>query len=599
MLERREPNGESTVRAIIAAARQAKPAPARGAWLCGAVSALLWYLSYFPANWGALAFLAPVPLLLLVRIERRTRHMYFAIYSTWLVATLAAIGWMAANGPMVAAWIGLSCYIAIYPTMFVVASRIAVHRLRVPFVLAVPVSWTGLEFLRAHLMTGFPWYLIGHTQWRWTTMIQISDLVGVYGVSFVVMACAAAVALCVPAKTFARLRLLAVEESGPATLPNVSSRSKLIAVASALALLVASLTYGVVRMSGEHFSPGPRVALIQGNFPSILGKSTREDIVWKRHHQMTSLAVPYQPSFVIWPESAYRWKLLEAQSGTPDAKLAALANRLTRGELNAQGWKDAGKGVREMLGDLATQAHAAFITGLSSYVVEKDGDLRRYNSATFAVPEVGVTGRYDKRHRVVFGEYVPLREELPFMQALSPYTDDSSIDAGAGAKLFRHAGYTVSPLICYEDTVPDLVRNIVRGAEADGGDGVDLLVNVSNDGWFYETSEQPQHLATSLFRAVETRTPLARSANTGISAVIDGDGRLVRPVAYLDGDSGRPTSMMERGGRLKKDNSAVLVADVPLDSRRSLYVRFGDWFAGLCAASAIFCLCWGAVPRGK
>jgi apolipoprotein N-acyltransferase len=250
-----------------------------------------------------------------------------------------------------------------------------------------------------------------------------------------------------------------------------------------------------------------------------------------------------------------------------------------------------------MIGDLATQANAGFITGLSAYVVEKEHGLRRYNSAVFAVPEMGVQGRYDKRHRVVFGEYVPLRKELPFLQAFSPYTDESSIDAGLGPKIFHHAGFSISPLICYEDTVPQLVRGVVAGAHLEDGQQLDVLVNVSNDGWFYESSEQPQHLVTSLFRAVETRTPLVRSANTGISAVIDGNGRIVEPVAYIDGDTGDHTAITDRRGRLKKDNSAVLVADVPLDDRSSLYVQAGDWFAGLCGASVIFCLCWGFLPQ--
>jgi apolipoprotein N-acyltransferase len=338
---------------------------------------------------------------------------------------------------------------------------------------------------------------------------------------------------------------------------------------------------------------------VQTNFPSILGKGVREDIVWKRHHQMTALSSRYQPDLVIWPESAYRWKYLDVEPAVADETLNGISKRITHGELDAQGWKDAGFGVREMIGDLATQSNAGFITGLSAYVVEKEQGLHRYNSAVFAVPEAGVQGRYDKRHRVIFGEYVPLRDELPFLQALSPYTDDASIDAGVGPKVFHHAGYSISPLICYEDTVPDLVRNVVAAARLEDDEQLDVLVNVSNDGWFYESSEQPQHLATSLFRAVETRTPLVRAANTGISAVIDGDGRLVEPVAYIDGDTGGKTAMTERSGRLKKDNSAVLVGDVPLDDRESLYVRTGDWFAGLCAASAIFCLCWNFVPRRK
>jgi apolipoprotein N-acyltransferase len=127
-------------------------------------------------------------------------------------------------------------------------------------------------------------------------------------------------------------------------------------------------------------------------------------------------------------------------------------------------------------------------------------------------------------------------------------------------------------------------------------------VNVTNDGWFYRSSEQEQHLVTSLFRAVETRTPLVRAANTGVSAVIDGDGRLVKPVTFQttqDGRSFEPATVTDRSGGFLKDRHAVLVADVPLDPRRSLYVRFGDWFAGVCAAAALFCLGWAVLPRRK
>lgn len=586
---------EPSVQAIIAAARRPQAAPSRGAWLCGAASGLLWYLSFFPANLGPLALLAPVPLLLLVRPEERPRRTYLAVYLTWLAATSTAIFWMAANGPMVPAWIALSLYMALYAPAFLLVCRTAVHRLRVPLVVAAPLGWVGLEFLRAHLMTGFPWYFLGHTQWRWTTLIQISDLVGVYGISFVVMACAAAVAACVPGKVFAKLKLLPTRDGITAPPPVETPRRKVLSVAFAVTLLVAALGYGSVRQSQEKFTPGPRMALVQGNFPSDIGDKHSPGEVWFMHNRLTAMGVQHQPDFVIWPESGFRWPLLQAAEGMTKAQLRAVAPKIPVEE-----WGTTGKAVPDMLRDLSTQANAGLLVGLTSFTADEEHGMRRFNSAAFSRPELGLVGRYDKRHRVVFGEYVPLRDVFPFLRAFTPYTEGFSIDAGAGPRTFTHAGASISPLICYEDTVPHLVRGVVAQAEAKGGEGVDVLVNVTNDGWFDRSAEQEQHLVTSLFRAVETRTPLVRAANTGVSAVVDGGGRFVEPVAFAtteDGMTNKPAKLMRGFGRFTKDTHGVLVADVPLDPRRSLYVRFGDWFAGICGASTMFCLAWSLVPR--
>ena len=227
----------------------------------------------------------------------------------------------------------------------------------------------------------------------------------------------------------------------------------------------------------------------------------------------------------------------------------------------------------------------------------------RFGSAVLAAPRGGqaadggprgrYAGRYDKRHRVVFGEYIPLRDELPFMQSLTPFTEvpgqPFGIAAGAGAVGFtiddagadgRHT-YTIAPLICYEDTLPHLVRATVRSLRNGDGDGPDVLAVLSNDGWFADSAEQTQHLAVSLFRAVETRTPLVRASNTGVSAVIDGDGRVRAPAVYLD-EHGKKSSPRAA----PDDVAGVLIADVPLDPRRSPYLATGDGPAALCLLAA-------------
>lgn len=229
------------------------------------------------------------------------------------------------------------------------------------------------------------------------------------------------------------------------------------------------------------------------------------------------------------------------------------------------------------------------IIGVGAQVARKRG-LSGYNSAAFVKPGQGVAGRYDKIHRVIFGEYIPLRDQLPFLQRMTPYAAGFGIEAGEHAALFEHKGWTFSPVICFEDTVPHLVRKIVKQTadKANNGKTVDVLVNLTNDGWFHGSAELDQHLITAVFRSVECRTPTVRAVNTGISAIIDGDGAVVEPDVFLDGKSGKPLTMRDPlTGRWRKELDAVLVHRVPLDERTSLYVRHGDWFASVCLFAAL------------
>lgn len=596
---------DQAVRTIISSARQQHRLPARAGWICSLVSALLWYASFYPLDWGPLAFLAPVPLLLLARIAGHPRYMYRAVYAGWLAATLVSFSWMAANVPMVAGWIALSLYMAIYPVIFLFACRVATLRLRWPLVLAAPLLWTGLEFLRAHVMTGFSWYYLAHTQWHWTSLIQISDLVGAYGVTFVIVAAAAAVAVWIPQEWIGRVALgrsRQEEQWAQLHFPALgeSRRGKITALACVLGLLAAALGYGSWRLAGTEFTPGPRMALIQGNFPSELHGNATPGEVWHRHNRLTAMSVRYQPDFIIWPESAFRWPVIQPAEGLSNTEFEALTGQSRFAQMNAEDWATASGMVHDQLGDLATQANAAMLIGTSAVTLDREHGIRRYNSAIYSKPEIGVTGRYDKQHRVVFGEYIPFRKSLPFLEAVSPYTGVFGIAAGQSAAIFQYGDFSIAPLICFEDTVPHLVREIVATADRP----IDVLVDVSNDGWFHHSPEQRQHLVTSLFRAVETRTPLARAANTGVSAVIDGNGQIVEPVAYLPGTAAfdresQSLSLYNEQGRLRKDIEAMMVVDVPLDSRTSLYVQTGDWFAGLCGSLCCFVLAWGVWRRKK
>ena len=254
--------------------------------------------------------------------------------------------------------------------------------------------------------------------------------------------------------------------------------------------------------------------------------------------------------------------------------------------------------TQNALAEHSQASGAALVMGLEAGVVEKDR-LRVYNAAAFVRPDLGYVGRYDKNHRVIFGEYIPLKSVFPFFTNLTPFGANFGIDAGEDVRLFEYAGYRIAPLICFEDTVPQLVRRMAAQSDEQGRE-CDVLVNLTNDAWFRGSSELDQHLITAAFRCVETRTPMVRSVNGGISAFIDGNGQIREPdqiqvlTEPLEGlrPSLHPVDGMRdpATGSWRRQFSGIIFGQAPLDPRTSLYTRYGDWFAMLCAVITAGCL---------
>jgi apolipoprotein N-acyltransferase len=495
---------------------------------------------------------------------------------------------------MYIAWGALAIYCALYFPVFVACCRVAVHRFSVPLTIAAPVVWVGLEYLRAFFFTGFSWYYLGHTQYRWVEMIQISDLTGAYGVSAVVAMVAALLAGLLPVSLLKKCRL--VPQDGWQDDQGLIALSKpKLQVVVCLALFSAALVYGFVRRSQADFQPGPKVALIQGNYTASLKHDPNEwSEIYRRHEFLTGQMVKYQPDIILWPETMFRWPLFVSPLGMSEQQLQAAAPQIPPGR-----WTDTS--VQQALTDMSQKSGAAMILGLETYEAQV-GDVGRYNSAVLVTPNFGITKRYDKLHLVPFGEYLPLKETLPFLQAFSPIPSEFSLKPGKQPVVFEYGGWNLAPIICFEDTVPYLVRQIVKNSSTAGPDKnpVDCLVNLTNDGWFHGSSELDQHLITAAFRAVECRTPLIRAVNTGISAVIDGDGVVREPEIFFDGDNeGRDTLHNPKTGRWHKQLNAAVIDTVPLDSRRSLYVAYGDWFAMTCCSGTLFFALGGIVFRRK
>jgi apolipoprotein N-acyltransferase len=571
--------------------RNARTAPATflAALACTSASGLALYACFFPLNLGFLAWVALVPMLMLVRIPRPTRGMYTASFLGGLAFFVPALQWMRLGDiSMYIAWGALSFYCALYFPLFLRLCRVSVHRLKLPLVVAAPVIWTGFEFLRSHLMTGFSWYFLAHTQYQWLPMIQIADLFGTYAISFVIVAMNVALLTLVPSRLYRRLGLLSINDQSldaPSFTPHVYP---LRSFAFAATVFCLTYLYGTIRLSHEAFPVGPRLALIQGNFVASMAPENNHQEVLFTYEDLTSQSVQHQPDVIIWPEAMFRFPLFDRNGISDENTLRSIAPFV-----QTEYWSD--PRTKDHLKEIADRTGAASIIGITTYQAEKDR-LDSYNSAVFIKPEEGIQARYDKIHLVPFGEYLPLYQQIPFLEKLTPIAADMGLDSGKVATSFNYEGYRYSPVICFEDSVPHLVRDVVNATrlpedKLSHGDvtyrrDVDCLVNLSNDGWFHGSSEHDQHLITALFRCVENRVPLARAANMGISAFIDGDGHIIEPEVFIDGDfeSEGPlrNSMRDSSGRFHRQLNAALVTPIPLDPRSSFYTTWGDWFSQLC-----------------
>ncbi|MFK7777574.1 MAG: apolipoprotein N-acyltransferase [Gimesia sp.] len=571
------------VQKIIDSARSS-PAPALGAWLLSGLTACLMWASFTPLDYGPLGWICLIPLLLLVRVPRKTRLMYTAIFSSGLLFTLATFQWMRLGDPsMYVAWIALAIYVACYFPLFVLLTRTAVHRFQIPLPLAAPVMWVGLEYMRAYFLTGFSWYYIGHTQYRWTELIQISDITGAYGVSFVVVMLAACFADLLPASLMRGFKLFPLKQTPEEQSMDQISFKQIVQTAVCLSLFFAVLGYGYVRRSQADFQDGPRIALVQGDFPtSVKHDPNAWRSMYLKHNYMTGVAVRYQPDLIVWPETMFRWPLIDS-NGKTDQELQAIAP-----EIPPEKWNE--ESVRKTLTNMSQEANAALVIGLDT-IAAGETKVNHFNSAMFIRPDYGLTSRYDKIHRVPFGEYLPLRDTLPFLSMFTPYGDSFGIEPGKHAANFEYKNWNFAPIICFEDTVPHLVRSMINQSSASSSTEkpIDCLINLTNDGWFHGSSELDQHLITASFRCVENRTPMVRAVNTGVSAIIDGDGMIVDPDVFIDVDNqGRTSFVNPKTGRWNKSMNAVLVDTIPLDNRTSLYTKYGDWFAGTCCFCAMF-----------
>ncbi len=453
-----------------------------------------------------------------------------AVAWTLILSWLHHVSWlgMLLLGPVIGIWVG-SWFLAVRWTMPQLLGR--PHLTRILLVFGLAALWVLIEWSRTWLFSGFPWLPLAASQWQRVSILQIAAFTGAGGVSFVL------IAVNLGFGAYAH-RLLCEGKRG------LSRRSQ--EFFATMFLLVVCLSIQMretINRAGYIVGLG-KVAFVQPYIPSnIKWDPSEAPAIQDILQTLTRQAAAARPNLILWPEASTPWAI--------------------KGDEQIRKWTEelVAKGrVPLLMGSLAIEHPATPQEGW-------------YNGAFLVDPVSGVqAGYYAKRKLVPFGEYVPFRPLLGWLQKIVPIGSDDIL-AGTEPRLLqttmRNVPVSLGPLICYEDIFPSLARESVLA-------GADALVVMTNDGWFGEDGAAYQHAAHSVLRAVETRRPVLRVGNGGWSGWIDEFG--VTKAVATDPDHG----VYFRGVRVTE-----VQRDFRWVGKSSFYVRNGDWFVVLCAVLVV------------
>lgn len=353
--------------------------------------------------------------------------------------------------------------------------------------IAAPFVWVAVELARARI-TSFPWDQMGIAQVDNYVLIRLAPWTGVYGISYVILAVNAilAAAFLLQQQRWRWKALAAGAALATVLQAGVLKEPRMVPTTANASLLQENLEVGE-QNTGPEMSAAQMLALFTplsehptgAVYLGLPGKNT----------PLVKSETTEHFDLIVWPEAPAPFQ-------------------------------DNDGIFQHWLSALAQDAHAALIVDALGVDFDRSSSrgYRLYNSAVFVTPEGQFAGRYDKMHLVPFGEYVPYKDLFFFAKNLTQEAGD--FDHGQHRIVFRTDGHTYGVFICYESIFADEIRQFVN-------EGAKVLVNVSNDGWYGDTSAPWQHLNMARMRAIENHRWLLRSTNTGVTASIDPDGRVV------------------------------------------------------------------------
>jgi apolipoprotein N-acyltransferase len=474
----------------------------RARWMWAAAAGIMFALAQPNFEVAGFAWVAPAVLLLSTfgatpKKAFKTGYIAGAVQQLitlhWLLfipfPAGAVVGWIALSAFLAlftAAWCALAWKFFPFPAVGPLFDPTPTDRFtetnllqRLIWSLLCAAAWVTLEMIQARIFGGFPWNYLGTSQFRMLPLIQIASITSVYGVSFVMVWFACAIFSAGMVLTREQNRRWAAELFLP-----------LITIAVLIACGLSEIR------SLPKSTRTVKVALVQPSIPqTVIFDPAEDETRFKELIRLSEMALKMKPQILMWPEAALP-TALRIDTNTANAVL-----------------------------NLVTNNNVWAIVGSDDAVprnpINPEADVIDYYNSAFAVsPRGELAGGYRKRLLVVFGEFVPLANKLTFLKSLLPNAE-LPFSRGDGPSPFHlyDLELTTSVLICFEDTFPHFARAYVR-------EDTDFLVNLTNNGWFGESSAQWQHAATALFRAIENRVPLVRCTNNGLTCWIDSAGRI-------------------------------------------------------------------------
>ena len=493
-------------------------------WILSASSGLLLILIFPLFNQEFLAWFALVPLFFAIQnqtmgtaaVRGFVAGMIFYFFSlNWVTNTLVNYG----NIPTSLSYILLGLlagYLSFYVALFCVLTVKLSRGNPVYFFMLAPLLWTSLEYFRStHTTFGFSWMGLGYSQFQTLTIIQPAEITGFYGISTLIVIVNAALHF-----------LLNAWISSSSSSDDWKVSTGVIGITTlTLGLWVAWGGWALERTRSQiDSSPNIRIGLAQGNIEQHLKwNKLYQRATMEFYKELTLKAATKKPELIVWPEAATPFYYSLDPIGT------------------------------KYVQDLARAAGVPLLFG-SPYKEIVDGKLLDYNRAFLISAQGETIDVYDKIHLVPFGEFVPFRKALFFVEKMVKIIGDFGLGKRSTVFELNNSRFGVS--ICYEIIFPDLVRQPVKN-------GAEYLVNITNDAWFGKSAASYQHISMAALRAVENRTPIIRAANTGISGIIDATGKLRNT-----------TQLFTR--------EFVVGEITPNKGPRTFYSQFGDVFSYLC-----------------
>jgi apolipoprotein N-acyltransferase len=397
------------------------------------------------------------------------------------------------------------------------------NNLRLAFLLAA--VWVAQEWARSLVLSGWGWNTLGTALHAQLAIIQITEFTGIAGLSFLV--------------AFTNVILLSTARRFILE-TQVRPMRPHYDLTFTMAAIVGVMGFGLRCLQVQRPAKTLNVALVQPNIPRE--EKFSPALAQKTFDQFTRLSGPAlgastRPDLLVWPESSMPGPVMQDEQS------------------------------HRFVMDFSAAAKTDLLLGTID--LDDSGD---YNAALLVSDGGARVQIYRKVHLVPFGEYVPGRRTIPLLARVVGDQVPSDFSFGKEHTVFQLANdkARVAPLICFEDTIGDLTRQFVLG-------GANLLVNVTNDGWFLRSAGSQQHLANAVFRCVETRLPMVRAANTGVTCFVNEFGRITQVVA-------------DEHGSQFTDGVLTGEVSIPTGHELTFYVRHGELFAQGCVGVAALTL---------